>query len=110
MTTEPNLEFTVYALADPNSHEIRHVDLYHFAEGSSINARPFPASVREWAESLKPREPIQVHLATLAHNDALTNEENYEAAYALERKWLRWLSNSPLLTPGVVPQESSDTE
>ncbi|HLM81160.1 MAG TPA: hypothetical protein VK302_11060 [Terriglobales bacterium] len=93
--------YEAYALVDPTTHEVRHVDLYHFAEGSSINGRPYPPPVREWVKSLKPREPIRVLLESLAYNDALTLNENYDAARGMERKWSKWFANSPLLTPGV---------
>jgi len=90
------MKANIYALADPKTSEVRYVGGWRhhssIQDDDTFTERSYPAEVTAWIESLRPLEPITVHLESVRFDDERPSAENDALAAAVEQKWLEAIS------------------
>jgi hypothetical protein len=84
------MQYTIYALVDPNTGEVRYVgqtdNLKHRIRVHLASKRDTPLT--QWLASLRPAQPWVVILETVEQEKVWTGE-NIRPSTACETKWLK---------------------
>lgn len=100
------MKHAIYALADPNTHEVRYVGqtsrtlakrLYDHMTAARRNVR---TPLYDWIRRLSPERPVIVLLQTVHNEKVADSRGKYEStAITAETKWMKRFERSQLLTP-----------
>lgn len=105
------MKATIYALVDPNTHQVRYVgkttqttkQRFNFHIGAAKRGAD-DHQVYEWMRSLLPQQPVLVILQEDVHSVTMGSNGMWNTAEAAETKWKKRFERSQLLC--AIPRDS----